>query len=425
MHIYFSGIGGTGIGPLALIAHQAGFDISGSDKQNSQYTDYLQKHGIKLHIGQTNDQIQAVNNKKPIDWFVYSSALPLENPKHPELEFVKKQGIKYSKRDECLKMILDQKKLKLIAVAGTHGKTTTTAMLVWLFKQLNIPISYSVGAKISFGDMGEYDDQSQYFIYECDEFDKNFLSYSPYHSAITVVDWDHHEIYPTRQDYKDAFRQFIDHSANTTIFERDADYLALNSQGNLNIIENNDILVDSIKLAGLHVRQNATIAIKTVQKVCNSDVNKLVEIIERFPGSSRRFEKIADNLYSDYAHTPEEVAATIQMAKEITDDLVVVYEPLTDRRQHFTKDLYKDVFNKASKLYWLPSYLAREDSNNTIIDPRELVSGLTNKNSDVATKSAELKKKILHHLKQGSTVLCLAGGGGGSLDEWLRENFNH
>lgn len=423
MHIFFSGIGGTGIGPLALIAHKAGFDVSGSDKQQSQYTDYLQKHGVKLHIGQTNEQIDAINTNKPIDWFVYSSALPLENPNHPELEYVKNHGIKYSKRDECLKMILDQKKLKLIAVAGTHGKTTTTAMLVWLFKKLEVPISYSVGAKISFGDMGEYYDESQYFIYECDEFDRNFLSYEPYHSAITVVDWDHHEIFPTRQDYKDAFRQFIGQSATTTIFERDAKYLQLAEDTNLNIVPDQDSLVEKIKLPGLHVRQNATIAINTVMKVLSCDANKLVDIIETYPGSSRRFEKIANNLFSDYAHTPEEVAATIQMAKEISDDLIVIYEPLTDRRQHFTKDLYEDVFNDAAKVYWLPSYLAREDSNSTIIKPQQLLAGIANKNSEVSKKSPELKSIITNHLKQGSTVLCLAGGGGGSLDEWIRKNF--
>jgi UDP-N-acetylmuramate--alanine ligase len=77
MHIYFSGIGGTGIGPLALIAHQAGFTVSGSDKQTSAYTAYLQKQGItNIRIGQTEEAIQGVHQNNPIDWFVYSSALP-------------------------------------------------------------------------------------------------------------------------------------------------------------------------------------------------------------------------------------------------------------------------------------------------------------------------------------------------------------
>src|SRR5690349_1304565 len=129
MHIYFSGIGGTAIGPLALIAKQAGFAVSGSDKQDSQYIDYLKKHGLNdIHIGQSREAIAKVHDQNPIDWFVYSSAVSIEDSDHPELAFVRDQDIKASKRDELLNQIITDKKLKLIAVAGTHGKTTTTAM---------------------------------------------------------------------------------------------------------------------------------------------------------------------------------------------------------------------------------------------------------------------------------------------------------
>src|SRR6187402_813150 len=164
MHIYFSGIGGTGIGPLALIAKQAGYEVSGSDKQDSTYIEYLRENGLNdICIGQTGAEIAEMNAKKPIDWFVYSSALPKENPNHPELVFVRENGIKATKRDEFINEFLKQTGLKMIAIAGTHGKTTTTAMTIWMFKQLNIPISYSVGAKLSFGEMGEFDAESEYF----------------------------------------------------------------------------------------------------------------------------------------------------------------------------------------------------------------------------------------------------------------------
>ena len=133
MHIYFSGIGGTGIGPLALVAKQAGYTVSGSDKQMSNYIEYLQEQGITdIHIGQSADEIKAIDQKQKIDWFVYSSALPMENPNHPELKYCEENGIRTSKRDELLNKILEDKQLKLIAIAGTHGKTTTTALTVWL-----------------------------------------------------------------------------------------------------------------------------------------------------------------------------------------------------------------------------------------------------------------------------------------------------
>lgn len=175
MHIFFSGIGGTGIGPLALVAKQAGYEVSGSDKQNSQYIEYLKKHGITaIHIGQDEASIARVHAEKPIDWFVYTSALPLENPNAPELKFCRDQHIKHSKRDELLNEIIADKNLKLIAVAGTHGKTTTTAMAVWLLKQLGMPVSYILPAKSSFADMGAFEPNAEYFVYECDEFDRNF-----------------------------------------------------------------------------------------------------------------------------------------------------------------------------------------------------------------------------------------------------------
>jgi len=207
MHIFFSGIGGSAIGPLTLIARQAGHQVSGSDKQDSVYIHYLKKAGLTdIYIGQNRQQIEELHNKNPIDWYVYSSAITKENVEIPEMTFCHEQNIKVSKRDELINRILQDKGLRMIAIAGTHGKTTTTAMVIWLFKALEMPLSYSVGAKISFGDMGQYEVGSEYFIYECDEFDRNFLAYEPYLSLITGVSWDHHEIFPTREDYQQAFR---------------------------------------------------------------------------------------------------------------------------------------------------------------------------------------------------------------------------
>ncbi|HEX5447710.1 MAG TPA: Mur ligase domain-containing protein, partial [Candidatus Saccharimonadales bacterium] len=186
MHVFFSGVGGAAIGPLALIAKQAGYEVSGSDAQDSAYVDYLRSKGVdNISIGQSREQIASLHASRPIDWFVYSSALPKTDPGHPELRFAEENHIKATKRSDFINEILSQKDLQLIAVAGTHGKTTATAMAIWLFKQLGIPVSYSVGAKLSFGDMGHYQPGSRYFIYEADEFDRNFLDFHPKMSMIT------------------------------------------------------------------------------------------------------------------------------------------------------------------------------------------------------------------------------------------------
>jgi UDP-N-acetylmuramate--alanine ligase len=431
MHIYFSGIGGAGIGPLAQIAKQAGYTVSGSDKQDSQYISYLKKHGITdIHIGQSDEAIATVHDKNPIDWFVYSSSVTIENPNAPELVFCREQSIKTSKRDELLNQILSDKNLKLIAIAGTHGKTTTTAMTTWLLKQLGEPVSYLLPAKTSFADMGEYNPDSKYFVYEADEFDRNFLAFEPAISLITGVSWDHHEIFPTRDDYQAAFREFIDQSDHTFIWQEDADYLELGADGRITVLDSGAPDIEKIELLGQYNRLDASLAMAGVRRATDAEPAKLFEIINRFPGLSRRMEMVAPNLYSDYAHTPEKIVGAMSVATEMANEagkaLVVIYEPLTNRRQHYMLDSYKGVFRGASKLYWIPSYLAREDPNQRVIPPAELVSRLDEATQAIAApmeRDSNLKQIIQEHLDAGDMVVGMAGGGGGSLDDWLRAEF--
>ncbi len=429
MHIYFSGIGGTAIGPLALIAKQAGYEVSGSDKQDSQYIGYLKKHGIQdIHIGQSRTAITAIHDQKPIDWLVYTSALPLENPNAPELVFCREQDIKTSKRDELLNQILTDKQLKLIAIAGTHGKTTTTAMIIWLFKQLGIPISYSVGAKIGFGDMGEFDPKSDYFVYECDEFDRNFLAFEPFVSIITGVTWDHHEIFPTREDYQAAFREFIEQSQWLKMWQEDSEYLGLEANSHYAVMDSSDPKIERLQLSGRYNRLDAWLAIKAVQQLVDTPLEEIIEHTNHFPGLQRRMEQITPNLYSDYAHTPEKVRGAMSAALEIASgkgqELVVIYEPLTNRRQHYMLNEYGDCFAGAAHVYWTPSYLAREDPAQTILTPQELISHLADPSiAEPAELDDRLKQDIQKHLDADHMIVGMAGGGGGSLDEWLRSQF--
>lgn len=430
MHIFFSGIGGTGIGPLALIAKQAGHEVTGSDKQDSQYIEYLRKQGLNfINIGQTREAIEAVHNSKPIDWYVYSSALEKENPDHPELRFVEEKNIKHSKRDLLLKHILDDKHLKMLGVAGTHGKTTTTAMLIYLFKALNLPISYSVGAKISFGEMGLYDPTSEYFAYEADEFDRNFLTFTPYMGIISGIAYDHHEIYPTEEAYREAFRTYLDKSAWKVIWQSDLDKLGISrTDATYLIMDDKAPEIGQLTLDGEVNRRNAWAVITTVANVTKKPIEELLPIMNKFPGVSRRMEEVSKNLFTDYAHTPEKIAGAIQIAKEIAAkrqrQLVVVYEPLTNRRMHHTIDQHYNLFDQVSKIYWVPNYLAREDPALPVLTPTELIGRINPDTQARAVPSelnSQLKKAIKSHLKSKDLVLCLSGGGGGSLDEWLRK----
>ena len=429
MHIFFSGIGGAGIGPLAMVAEQAGYAVSGSDKQYSSYIDYLRKHSsINIHIGQGGDELETLHNCQPIDWFVYSSAVTIENPNHPELIKARELGIKVTKRDELLNEILIKKKQKLIAIAGTHGKTTTTAMAVWLFKQIGVPLSYILPAKTSYAEMGHFDPKSEYFVYECDEFDRNFLAFEPHLSLITGVSWDHHEIFPTRDDYQAAFKDFIGQSAWTLLWQEDYEYLGLVGTEHMSVLESDHPEINSVQQLGRFNRLDAWLVVQAVHEITKKPVKELLSHMDAFPGLQRRMEKIAPNLYSDYAHTPEKIrgcmSVALETAAKTNQNVVVVYEPLTNRRQHFMQDDYKDCFTGASHVYWIPSYLAREDPGQPVLSPSELITHLSDPTIASPMKRNESLKAIIDkHLEKGDLVVGMAGGGGDSLDDWLRKEF--
>jgi UDP-N-acetylmuramate--alanine ligase len=301
-------------------------------------------------------------------------------------------------------------------------------MVIWLFKQLGLPVSWSVGAKLSFGDMGHYEPGSEYFIYEADEFDRNFLTFEPFVSIITGVSWDHHEIFPTREDYQQAFKEFIDQSEWTELWQEDFDYLGLPPDDHYAVMDSSDPSIEKLKLTGRYNRLDAWLAVKAVRQLSQAPLEKVIGHINRFPGLSRRMEQIVPNLYSDYAHTPEKIRGAMSVATEMAAEtgqrLIVVYEPLTNRRQHYMLDDYKDCFDGTDKLYWIPSYLAREDPGQRVIPPAELISHLDDPSiAEPMERDAKLQRAIQKHLDAGDIVVGMAGGGGGSLDDWLRQEF--
>lgn len=425
MHVYFSGIGGAGISPLALVAKQAGYDVSGSDKQHSDYIDHLKKHGVTdIHIGQTREAIAEVHARNPIDWFVHTSYLDAGKV---EREFCQEHDIKISKRDELINKILADKNLKLIAIAGTHGKTTTTAMTVWLLQQLDLPISYLLPAKTSFAPMGAYDPQSAYFIYEADEYDRNFLAFHPYLSLISGIDWDHPDVYPTRQSYYQAFTQFINQSDHVTIWQKDMQQLSHGAKLHITVLPDDAQKLSGLTLPGAVNRQNALLVASALEPVVDKPLPELLNILNKFPGLSRRFEQIAPHVYSDYAHTPAKIRGALQLAQEVGGrNVVVVYEGLHNTRQHFIKDELRDLFNDVKQLYIVPSYLAREDKSLKLLTPADLkllLSKTAQQHTQTAQLDEDLKKQIQKHVTDGDLVLCITAGGGNSLDAWLRTTF--
>lgn len=392
------------MGPLALMAKDAGFEVLGSDLAKGAIYEELADAGIEVSVGEQDGEFLK-KNLEGLDWFVYTSALP-EN--HPELLVARKAGVKCTKRDDFTAFLVDKLGLKMVAVAGTHGKTTTTSMIVWASLKLGMPVSYVVGTTLGFAPSGAYHKGDEYFVYEADEYDRNFLKYHPWLAVITCVSYDHPDIYSTEEDYKAAFEQFRDQSENV-----------------LEVAEDGKLETGSFKLAGEARRGDATLAMGAVvmmrQKV--TGFKKVINVLNEFPGVGRRFERLADGIYTDYAHHPEEVKATMDVAREQAEldglnGVVVVYQPHQNTRQHEVRDGYLHAFDGAKKIFWLPTYLTRENPKLGVLEPEELYKGI-----DVA-ETVELNDglfdEILEWRDAGYLVILMTAG---PADGWLREKL--
>ena len=404
MKLYFSGIAGTGIRPLAELAAKAGYEVFGSDANTPKDNDLEDLGAVAFYGKQDGKFLKNIYDKNGIDWFIYTSALTED---HPELKTAKALGLKISKRDEFLAHFIDEKKLKLIAVAGTHGKTTTTAMIVWTLQELGHPASHIVGTTMQWAKAGDYISNSEYFIYEADEYDRNFLSFHPWLSIIITEDYDHTDIYKTKAEYHEAFEQF----------RRQSERVIENINAN-----------PKIELVGDLRRKDASLAFEAVkQALPDVDDKTIIGALNSFPGAGRRFERIKGNLFTDYAHHPKEIRATLMMAKELVQKerlsgVVAIYQPHQNIRQVEMKDLYKDAFLSADKLFWLPTFLTREDPKLKIITPGEFINKLENR--DIA-EEADLDDKLLrkvHQLLLDNYLVILLSAG--PADTWLRENID-
>ena len=402
MKIYISGISGTGMGPLALMAKAAGMTVYGSDKNPGMILPELEKAGIEVKIGEQDGEFLKQKINEGVDWFVYTSALPKE---HPELVLAKETGIKISKRDELTEYLIEKLGLKMVAVAGTHGKTTTTSMITFGALKLGIKAAYIVGTTLGFAPSGSYKPGDEFFIYEADEYDRNFLMFHPWLAVFPSVTYDHPDIYPTREDYEEAFSQFKAQCENV-IDEINGD-------------------VD-FKLAGAARRRDAELAMTALLNM-KPDLKpeEVKAILDEFPGVGRRFERLADGFYTDYAHHPEEIEATIDVAKDEArlrgkKGVIVVYQPHQNTRQHEVKDLYKDAFKGVEKIFWIPTYLTREDPNLKVLTAEDLISILSNKEvAEPAELNDELFGKLVKYRDEGYLILLMTAG---PADGWLRKN---
>ena len=198
-HVHFIGIGGSGLSAIARLLLESGYTVSGSDRVMSPFADELRKAGATVYIG------HHARNLEGADWVVRSSAVTDDNP---EFKAAREAGIPVYKRADFLGELMSDK--TGIAIAGTHGKTTTTAMTAWMLRDLGRDPSFIVGGVIQNLGVNARAGKGSLFVIEADEYDNMFLGLKPQIEVITSLEHDHPDFFPTFDDMAASFRKFVD-----------------------------------------------------------------------------------------------------------------------------------------------------------------------------------------------------------------------
>lgn len=401
-HVHCIGIGGIGLSAIARYCHQNGASVSGSDNFSSRITDDLQKEGMIVNIG--ND---ISNVKDDTDLVIYTIAISNDNP---ELLEAKKKGIVCITYPEALGMLTQE--YKTIAVCGTHGKTTTTAMIASMLKACGKSPTVIVGSLLAEGGTNFIKGDSEYLVVEACEYRRSFLNLNPTHVVVTNIDEDHLDYYKDILDIRDAFQSFADKIKKDGFLVTHSD-VSLNTVGkkiNTDEIKNNI----SLSVLGEHNQRNAKLALSLALALGLEEI-KAREGLKNFTGTWRRLEYKGEQkgavTYDDYGHHPEEIKATLQAIREKYPapkfKLVAVFQPHLFSRTKLLLDDFAKAFDLADKICVLPIYASREKDDGSI-SSHDLVEKMDN--SIFMESFDEVKKYIDNNCHSGSVVLTIGAG---------------
>lgn len=424
--VYFIGIGGIGMSALARYFNFIGKEVAGYDKTPTPITDGLEEIGIPVHF---EDNVDLISDtfKHPQTLVVYTPAVPSY---HTELNFYKNNGFQIKKRSEVLGIIT--KDSFCLAVAGTHGKTTTSAILAHLLKECGLPFTAFLGGISEDFNSNFVLDGTEYSVVEADEFDRSFLRLSPTVACITSMDADHLDIYGTKEELHHSFREFAGKiKPGGKLFVRKG--LPMEGitfgieDGSDFCIENIDIehgtyifdlvtpseVIKNVKFnkPGRHNLLNGLAAFgMAVQTGCPP--HRLAEALASFKGVQRRFSyqiKEKDFVFiDDYAHHPTEINAVYQAIREMHpgQKITVIFQPhLFSRTKDFADDFAASL-SQFDEIILLEIYPAREEPMEGVTSSW-LLDKIENPNKKLVQKST-----LLNEIKNCKTGVLVALGAG-------------
>lgn len=414
--VHFLGIGGSGASAAAAIAEAQGFEVTGCDLEpNNEFT--TQFTSDQLSTGHSASHLTSGN----VNILAVTPAIYSLDPDNPELLEAKKQGIEIMTWQEFLGKYLTKDKF-VITVCGTHGKTTTTAMIAKVLEDGGLDPTVELGAIIPGWKANYRIGQGKYFVVEADEFNDNYLHLRPDINVVTNIEMDHPEYFKDLEAVRESFKKFLLQTKNT-IFANLKDFnvaeiiKAAMKESRLTCFDySNNEEKFNLKIPGLFNQLNASAAFK-VGLMLGIEPQIIRKSLESFTGASRRFEYIGEykgaKVYSDFGHHPTEIEKTMEAVREKfpKERILLVYQPHMFSR---TKALFSDfvrVFKTipADKTFIMDIYPSREIDTG-LTSSKELVEATLNPSVSYIGGTVETLGKLKPEIQEGDIVFFMSAG---------------
>jgi len=456
MHLHLVGIGGSGLSAIARVLLGKGFVVSGSDMNANEFTAVLATAGATIYQGHRAENIAGA------DALLISSAVPASNP---EVAAAREQGIPILKRADILGPLMADN--IGIAVAGSHGKTTTTGMIAQILLHADLDPTVIVGGTLpSMASNGRYG-AGDYFVIEADEYDHMFLGLRPEVAVITSIEHDHPDLFPTEADYMGAFREFVgllpdggrmiacaddagvqsllrnlplaDVEITTYALEKketavSANFLALdcrpNQLGGMDFVVEEDgqlIGLARLRVPGEHNVRNALAAIIVGLDV-GIDFSIIRQGLAEFGGMGRRFQVVGEiggvTVIDDYAHHPTEIQATLAAARQRFPGrrLWAVWQPHTYSRTRLLLEQFARSFDQADRVIVLDIYRSREQDT-LGMDTAVILKAMNHPHANHIPDRRAAADYLLDRVRPDDVILTLGAGDGDAVGQWVLEGL--
>lgn len=429
--IHFIGIGGSGMCPLAEILHSKGYELTGSDNNETDTLKRIRSLGIPVMMGQRAENIEGA------EMIIYTAAIL---PDNPELVAAKNSGIPTFERSKLLGAV-SRKFKKCVGISGTHGKTTTTSMLTQILINAGADPSAVIGGKLPMTGTNGITGNSDLFVCEACEFSNTFLELSPSCSVILNVDADHLEFFKTMDNLRHSFTLFAD-MAETVIYNGDDENtLKVISEVKdkefitFGIDKSNDWYADDISLSGgaypefdvyykgekqgravLSVPGNHNIynALAAIASAVYSgvDAKAAISLVTDFHGAGRRFEKLGEykgvTIVDDYAHHPAELKVTLEAAKKMEyNKVIAIFQPFTYSRTAMLLDDFAEVLKIPDKVI-MTEIMGSREKNTYGIHTNDLAEKIPD--SEWYATFDEVAKRAEEIAEEGDMIITLGCG---------------